>query len=159
MKKILFLLSLLIWAPLTSFADGIEEFDYSRKDFQETVGMLSMEGHGVHDVGTCSLKKLYYEEVAEMMNQGMSKDEILQYYLDIFGDEALQAPEKKGFNLTLWALPFFSISAAGSIIYFALRKWTKSRTLDETGLESFELEDTEKEIFSSIIDSERKKYL
>jgi cytochrome c-type biogenesis protein CcmH len=75
--------SLLFLFGFTVFAEetGMKDFDFSRPDFQAVVSMLSMEGHGTHDVSNCSVKKLYYEEIADMMNKGMSKDEVIDYYV------------------------------------------------------------------------------
>lgn len=102
-----------------------KEFDYSNPEFRSTVDMLSMEGHGNDDLSSCSVKQLYYQEVAEMFEKGMSKQEILDYYVENLGVEALQAPPKKGFNLTLWVLPFLLILIVMILIYFLIRKWKK----------------------------------
>jgi cytochrome c-type biogenesis protein CcmH len=153
--------SLLFLVGFTVFAEetGMKDFDFSRPDFQAVVSMLSMEGHGTHDVSNCSVKKLYYEEIADMMQKGMSKDEVIDYYVENLGEQALQAPPQKGFNLTLWLTPFIILLLAAIFIFIVLKKWrqrsqpaTDDVSLSETG-------ETEAEILSSMIEAERKKYL
>ncbi len=44
-----------------------------------------------------------------MMNKGWDKDKIRDYYVNIYGEEILTAPEKSGFSLTAWVLPFVAL--------------------------------------------------
>lgn len=156
-KRLLILLIPLLFISTQIFA--AEEFDYSRKDFQSVVKMLDMEGHGNDDLATCNVKQLYYEEVAKMMNDGMNKDEILAYYVDQMGEEALKAPLKSGFSLTAWITPFLILIAATVLVYFIIQKWVKKRkTLPEVKVKPSTLDETENEILLSVIEEERKKY-
>lgn len=139
--------------------DGIKEnFDYSNQEFRDTVDMLSMEGHGNDDYSSCNVKQLYYQEVAEMFEKGMTKQDILDYYVNELGISALKAPPKKGFNLSLWITPFLIIFIVFVFLFFVMRKWKKKFVgLNlEDGPQSLDLES---EIYSSVIDEERKKYI
>lgn len=135
-----------------------KEYDYFNPEFQATVDMLSMEGHGNDDLSSCSVKQLYYQEVAEMFEKGMTKQEILDYYVNRLGIQALQAPPKKGFNLTLWVIPFLLILIGLILIYFLIkkRKKTVSALLFETSLNS---EDIDVDLYQTFIDEERRKFL
>ncbi|WP_017755885.1 cytochrome c-type biogenesis protein CcmH [Calidifontibacillus oryziterrae] len=138
---------------------AVEEFDYSRKDFQEVVSMLDMEGHGNDDLATCNVKQLYYEEVAEMMTNGMNKDEILDYYVDQMGEEALKAPLKQGFSLTAWITPFIILLLATVLVYYIIQRLVKLRqTEPEIEVKHTAVDETENEILLSIVEEERKKY-
>lgn len=135
-----------------------EDFDYSNEDFRDTVDMLSMEGHGNDDYSSCSVKQLYYQEVAEMFEKGMTKQEILDYYVKELGISALKAPPKNGFNLSLWITPFLIIFIVFVFLYYVIRKWKRkfSGLILEDGSQSFDLES---EIYSTVIEEERKKYI
>lgn len=146
-------------AITVSANDGINEhFDYSNQEFRDTVDMLSMEGHGNDDYSSCNVKQLYYQEVAEMFGKGMTKQEILDYYVKELGISALKAPPKEGFNLALWITPFLIIFIVFVFLYFVMKKWKKK----SDGLilkdvpQSFDLE---RELYSSVIEEERKKYI
>lgn len=157
----IFLLILLSFSGLTVFAEetGIKDFDFSRSDFQAVVSMLSMEGHGTHDVSNCSVKQIYYDEIAEMMQKGMTKDDVIAYYVDNLGEQALQAPPQQGFNLTLWITPFVILVLAALLIIVLMKKWKKgTMPIAEDSLLSGAAE-TEAEIVSSMIEAERKKYM
>jgi cytochrome c-type biogenesis protein CcmH len=95
-----------------------------------------------------------------MMNKGWDKDKIRAYYVNIYGEEILTSPEKSGFSLTAWILPFVVIGAAGIAVFFIIRKWVKKKETEEPVAEFQSTEDeVEGEILSSMIDEERKKYL
>ena len=158
MKKLLFVLSLSILF-ISTHALAADDFDDSRKDFQAVVQMLDMEGHGNDDLATCNVKQLYYKEVAEMMQKGMNKDEILAYYVDQMGEEALKAPLKSGFSLTAWITPFLILIAATLLVYILIQKWVKKRnSLPTEKIKPSTLDETENEILLSVIEEERKKY-
>jgi len=69
------------------------------------------------------LRELIRQKVA----QGESKPEIVRYFVEMYGEEILAAPPKKGFALAAWLLPLFVLlSGTGLIIVFTLR-WTRNR--------------------------------
>jgi cytochrome c-type biogenesis protein CcmH len=69
------------------------------------------------------LRELIRQKVA----QGESKAAIVRYFVDMYGEEILAAPPKKGFALAAWLLPLFVLlNGAGLIIVLTLR-WTRNR--------------------------------
>jgi cytochrome c-type biogenesis protein CcmH len=62
--------------------------------------------------------------VVKKLRQGETKEEILQYFESRYGERILAKPNKKGFNLILWVLPFVSVAIAGVVIYFLIRRWS-----------------------------------
>ncbi|MEC1720259.1 cytochrome c-type biogenesis protein CcmH [Schinkia azotoformans] len=158
MRKLILVLLLPILF-ISNHSLAADDFDYSRKDFQAVVQMLDMEGHGNDDLATCNVKQLYYKEVAEMMQKGKNKDEILAYYVDQMGEEALKAPLKSGFSLTAWITPFLILIAAALLVYVLIQKWVKKRnSLPTEKIKPSTLDETENEILLSVIEEERKKY-
>lgn len=146
-------------ATVVSANGGIKaDFDYSDPEFRATVDMLDMDGHGNDDYSSCNLKQLYYQEVAEMFEKGMTKQEILDYYVQEQGEFALKAPPKKGFNLTLWVTPILLIVLVTILLYFLIGKWKKNNPVSRSEEESKSF-DAESEIYSSLIEEERKKFL
>lgn len=65
------------------------------------------------------------EEIRASLAAGKSKAEILQGYVDKYGEKILTIPPKRGFNLMAWVIPFLGIIMGGVLIYFALKKWVK----------------------------------
>jgi cytochrome c-type biogenesis protein CcmH len=108
----------------------------------------------------CANTDAFKVDLVEMMKKGMDKDEIREYYVEMLGEEILTAPEKKGFSLTAWVLPFAAMGGAGTGVFFLLRRWVRSRNEETLHEEEMTIKDEiEEEILSSMIDEERKKYL
>ncbi len=69
--------------------------------------------------------------IREKLEQGQSKGEILQFFVERYGEAILAAPAKSGFSLIAWLAPITVIIAGGIAIWLAIRKWVKG------GKESF----------------------
>ncbi len=61
--------------------------------------------------------------IEQKLAQGQSEEQIIQSFVDQYGEQVLASPPKRGFNLTAWILPFAAILGGGGIIYMALKKW------------------------------------
>ncbi|KJS21906.1 MAG: hypothetical protein VR72_08320 [Clostridiaceae bacterium BRH_c20a] len=61
--------------------------------------------------------------INDQIAQGKSKDEILQFFVSIYGEQVLAAPKPRGFNLTAYVTPFLAVFVGALIIYFAIEKW------------------------------------
>lgn len=167
MRKVLFVIVILAIAsfqtPLTSLAtDG---FDYKSKLFKGIASQFMCtcgcgEDHYECDPNTCNLTKEFKKDLVEMINNGMNKDEIKEYYVEQYGEEILTAPEKKGFSLVAWVFPFAALGGAGTTVFFVIRRWVKRKSTNmEEDEKAVETDQVETEILTSMIDEERKKYL
>ncbi|WP_066312378.1 cytochrome c-type biogenesis protein CcmH [Bacillus sp. FJAT-29814] len=142
-----------------------KEFDYKSPEFKAVAQQFACtcgcgQDHYECDPNTCNLTTEFKADLVDMMNKGWDKDKIREYYVNIYGEEILTSPEKKGFSLTAWVLPFAALGGAGAGLYFVIRKWVKRRGPEETEMITQNPEEeVESEILSSIIDEERKKYL
>ena len=79
----------------------------------------------VVNVCDCDTANQIRAVISEKISQGQSKEEILAYFVGQYGEKVLAAPTKKGFNLTVWVLPFVAIAAGGVGLYFILRTWSR----------------------------------
>lgn len=118
------------------------------------------QDHYACDMAGCKNTEAFKAELVDMMGKGMNKDEIREYYVKALGEEILTAPEKKGFSLAAWVLPFAAIGGAGTGVFFIIRKWVMKNAGGQDMVDIHEENDeVEEEILSSIIEEERKKYL
>jgi cytochrome c-type biogenesis protein CcmH len=62
--------------------------------------------------------------VLKKLRQGETKEEILQYFVSRYGERIMTKPNKKGFNLMLWFLPFVFMALAAIVIYLLIRRWS-----------------------------------
>ncbi|MEH7335471.1 cytochrome c-type biogenesis protein CcmH [Neobacillus drentensis] len=142
-----------------------KEFDYKSAEFKAVASQFACtcgcgQDHYECDPNTCSLTTEFKKDLVGMMKKGWDKDKIREYYINIYGEEILTAPEKSGFSLTAWAIPFAVLGVAAIALYFIIRKWVKRKGKVELITDYLNTEDEiEGEILSSMIDEERKKYL
>jgi cytochrome c-type biogenesis protein CcmH len=64
-------------------------------------------------------------EVLTLVNQGLSRDDILLRFRTRYGEKILSSPTTEGFNLTAWILPFVVVAAGGAVIVVCVRRWTR----------------------------------
>ncbi len=62
--------------------------------------------------------------VRERVEQGKSRQEILDYFVSRYGEYVLLSPPKRGFNLLVWGLPFVGLLAGAYGVYVVARRWT-----------------------------------
>ena len=62
--------------------------------------------------------------VREMLSQGSSRDEILDFFVSNYGADILGAPPKSGFNLLAWIVPATAIAAVLVVGLLVIRSMT-----------------------------------
>ncbi|HJV16613.1 MAG TPA: cytochrome c-type biogenesis protein CcmH [Bacillales bacterium] len=160
-------LLVLLFIFLGSFirVDAAKKIDYKSAEFKAVASQFACtcgcgQDHYECDPNTCQLTTQFKKDLVGMMNKGWDKDKIRKYYINIYGEEILTAPEKSGFSLTAWVLPFVVLFGAAGALFFVIRKWVKKKGTVEPNIENDgEKNEVESEILSSMIDEERKKYL
>jgi cytochrome c-type biogenesis protein CcmH len=161
----LLLVLFIFQGTIAAVASGSKVIELKSKEFKAVASQFICtcgcgQDHYSCDMAGCKVTDAFKADLIEMMEKGMDKDEIREYYVKTLGEEILTSPEKKGFSLTAWILPFAAIGGAGAGIFFVIRKWVKKKGQDsEDFTESTMNDEVEDEILSSMIEEERKKYL
>ena len=65
--------------------------------------------------------------IRQKVAQGETKEEIVQYFVELQGEEILAAPPKKGFALTAWLLPLFVLLNGAGLIVVLTMRWARQR--------------------------------
>jgi cytochrome c-type biogenesis protein CcmH len=118
-SAILFLIITVLFIPATkAFALTAGEIT---KGFTCTCG-CNMLVSACEGSMQCTPAKEITDQVAQMIEAGQSKEEIIQHFVNTKGEEILAAPTKKGFNLTAWILPFLAIILGAGGIYIFIDK-------------------------------------
>ncbi|RMF56750.1 MAG: cytochrome c-type biogenesis protein CcmH [Calditrichaeota bacterium] len=107
----------------------------------ETPTVSSVEKHLMCTCGctmplyTCECQKSeeMRTEIKQMIERGMTQQEILDSYVSRFGEKILSAPTKKGFNLVAWILPFLSVILVGGVLIKTVKRWSHPETKQESG--------------------------
>src|SRR5215813_10995776 len=87
---------------------------------------------------TSSQAEQWRELIRQKLAKGESKEQILQYFVDISGESILAAPPKKGFALTAWLLPLFVVANGAILIIVLTRRWAQRRVADTHSIMSYE---------------------
>jgi len=152
-KKILLsTLFLLILVPGLTTA-----FTYNSKEFKHIIAQLDMQGHADHELSTCSVKKIYYDEVIEMLNGGKTEKEIIRSYVDEYGQAALRTPGGGTSGWIAWGMPAAGFGVGSVIVGVWLRKLTLKKAESQIASEKGWDSEIEKEIASKTFDEERRK--
>jgi cytochrome c-type biogenesis protein CcmH len=86
--------------------------------------------------------------VREQLQQGKTSAEVLDYFVQRYGEWILLAPPKHGFNLVIWVLPFVLLPIGAVAVYVGARRWVRgsaaaaspSRELDSAYAERLQRE-------------------
>jgi cytochrome c-type biogenesis protein CcmH len=132
-------------------------FTYNSKEFKQIIGQLDMQGHADHELSTCSVKKIYYDEVVEMLNGGKSENDIIQSYVDEYGQAALRTPGGGTSGWIAWGMPAAGFGIGSVIVGVWLRKLTLKKAETKMSASKGWESEIEKEIASKTFDEERRK--
>ncbi len=78
------------------------------------------------------------KEVVQMVDRGQTKEEILKFYVDKYGETILAAPTKEGFNFLAWVLPFLALAVGIGGVYIFIDRALTSKLVDDEEIESSE---------------------
>jgi len=70
-------------------------------------------------------------QIADMLKEGKSEEEIIQYFVDRYTDWILYEPPKKGLGLVVWLAPLIGLALFG----FGLYSYTKTTAKREAALD------------------------
>jgi cytochrome c-type biogenesis protein CcmH len=71
---------------------------------------------------SCTYSPALHREVLALRDQGKSAREILDAFVDKYGEKALMAPKPRGFNLWGYLLPGVAVAGAGVALAALLRR-------------------------------------
>ena len=69
--------------------------------------------------------------IADLITEGKGKDEIIEIFLKQYGQKALAAPKKEGFNLLGYILPFIALIVAAFFLSRVIKSWTSRGMREE----------------------------
>ena len=80
------------------------------------------------------------QRIRELLEEGKSEDEILQFFVERYGEWILRSPKKEGFSLLLWVLPGLIIIITVLLLFQYLRK----KSMSVASIDTSPLTDEEK---------------
>lgn len=74
------------------------------------------------EMSNCSVSVEMRSQLMEMIEQGLSKEEILENMKKMYGEEVIATPPTQGFTLTLWVYPIIGGGIGIAILYLLLHR-------------------------------------
>ena len=71
--------------------------------------------------------------VRELLAEGRTRQEVLDYFVDRYGADILAAPPKSGTNLVAWILPIVGVAAGLLGVFLVIRAMTRARPIATNG--------------------------
>lgn len=106
----------------------------------------------------CTAAKHITDQVAQLIDDGQSKDEIIGSLVKIYGERILAEPTKKGFNLTAWIFPLLVVLLGGVGIYIFINRCLGSRKKPADGFDSSDQKQTFEQRYLDQFENELKDY-
>src|SRR3954469_6077675 len=75
---------------------------------------------------SCSVSPAMHADVMALVSGGHPAAEILAAFKSVYGEKVLMAPDKSGFNLVGYTMPFVALGAGAVVVAALLKRW-KSR--------------------------------
>jgi len=68
--------------------------------------------------------------IGQQLEAGRSPEDLVQYYVDEYGEQVLAAPTKRGFNMVAWVAPFAALIIGAVAVYFLIGVWARRNGSD-----------------------------
>jgi cytochrome c-type biogenesis protein CcmH len=119
------LIALTVWAVLVAVPVSAQQ--PSADEVNEVAKKLSCPTCTGINVADCPTETCaqWRAKIGEMLVEGKSEQEILDYFAARYGDHVLQVPPKRGFFVLVWILPVIAIVAGVVWLAFLMRGWSQ----------------------------------
>ncbi len=71
----------------------------------------------------CGFSPRMHADVASLVAGGYTGDEIVEAFVNVYGERVLMAPTKQGFNWVGWLAPFAAIGGGAVVLAALVRRW------------------------------------
>lgn len=65
--------------------------------------------------------------IRQKLETGQTEKEILGFFENRYGEWILLKPKPEGLNLMIWILPLIALIGGGTVLLFAVKKWSASK--------------------------------
>lgn len=67
------------------------------------------------------------DTIKQKLAAGESREQIVAYFVDRYGEEILLDPPKRGFTLLIWAGPVLALILGGAVVAVVVSRWRRPR--------------------------------
>ncbi|GEM_PF-335785 len=92
--------------------------------------------------------------IKEKLEAGESKQDIIRFFVDRYGEEVLLNPPKDGFTSLVWLVPPVLISLMGAALFLSFRRNTSLSTVAESPEEEADLSEEDIRKYDEVLNKE-----
>lgn len=139
---------LVLAACMSSSGSASESIDDQAREISYLLMCPVCQGQSVAESNS-ELAKDMRAIIREKLDAGESKEDIIKYFVNRYGDSILGYPPVKGVNLLLWILPALAVVLGGMGIGLFLHR-SKAITGEESGIRKVQDTKEEKEYLKMV---------
>ena len=110
--------------PAMTFASESEQFEIRFQKLSNELRCPTCQGLSVKD-SEAGFSTSIKGKIRELMKQEKSDEEIMEYFVERYGEWILRAPPVSGFNMVLWVLPGAAIITGFLWVLYRSKKWVE----------------------------------
>ena len=115
-----------IWLFVAQPVSFAQDPDYDRiNEIAKQMNCPTCVGINLADCRTQTCEQ-WRGQIGDLMADGYSDQEVLDYFATRYGNQVLLEPPKTGSTLLLWILPVAAILAGGGWLIYTLRRWNRT---------------------------------
>ncbi|MDO8526622.1 MAG: cytochrome c-type biogenesis protein CcmH [Deltaproteobacteria bacterium] len=115
-----------IFLGVGRLALGVDSIDQRARQIADQLRCPVCRGIPVSD-SPSELAQNMTKTVREKLEQGESEEQILNYFVDRYGEWILLEPKPKGMNLTIWVLPLLILLGGGLFLIYTIMQWSRRK--------------------------------
>ena len=73
----------------------------------------------------CEVSPAMHRDIMALVEGGYGAQEIIDAFKGTYGERALMAPTREGFNLVGWMMPFTALAVGGAVVAVLVRRWSR----------------------------------
>jgi cytochrome c-type biogenesis protein CcmH/NrfF len=125
-----------------------------------SVGCLGQQGETpIEEKAQDINRSLMRDIVVEMLEDGKSKEEILDFFVSRYGEDVLAAPPKSGFNTVVWVMPLLALPVAAVVLVMVLRSMRRRQGVPVEGSPAWSESEEDLEPYLARVDEEMESVL
>jgi cytochrome c-type biogenesis protein CcmH len=72
---------------------------------------------------SCQVSPAMHRDIMQLVHDGYGAQEIIDAFVNVYGERALMAPKTSGFHLIAWILPGVSVIVGAGALALLLKRW------------------------------------
>ena len=75
---------------------------------------------------SCQVSPPMHHDVMALVAGGYPAQDIINAFVNVYGERVLMEPTKRGFDLTAWVMPFVALGGGTALVVTLLRRWRRA---------------------------------